>query len=375
MSKQRVVAIEYIRGISMLGVLGIHTGAYSLMNPAVNVHLFALLEIVSRFSVPVFFFVSAFGLFWGSDGRPFHYGEFLLRRGRSVLLPYLAWSLLYMGHYTWTTGDVTFWQTPKIYEVFLFGLTQYQLYWLVLLMVFYLLMPLWRWLLVRIEAAPILWFAGLFLFQEAFNYYSCYVFRAGTGEDWLSLLGKHRLNYVVFHYVLIFLLGGWFARHWWRVLPLLEQMRHAVIALFGASLLGMLGWYYKLLEQGKGPEGAVGLVHQLSPIGVVYTVAAALFFCWWLSRPGLSPALKQLLGRLGGWSYGIYLCHPFVMYYLVQAIEDNRITMDVPVVIGFYLSALVGSILLVRGIEWLSGYLPIAGICLLGAAGKTRKNS
>jgi surface polysaccharide O-acyltransferase-like enzyme len=61
---QRIAAIEHIRGLAMLGVIGIHTGAWSLSNPAVNIHLFALFEIVSRFSVPIFFFITAFGLFY-----------------------------------------------------------------------------------------------------------------------------------------------------------------------------------------------------------------------------------------------------------------------------------------------------------------------
>src|SRR5471030_2531027 len=98
MPKQKITALEYIRGISMLGVVGIHTGAYSLSNPTVNIHLFALLEILSRFSVPIFFFVSAFGLFLSQDLRgKFDFFDFMKRRSRTVLLPYIVWSLFYMA--------------------------------------------------------------------------------------------------------------------------------------------------------------------------------------------------------------------------------------------------------------------------------------
>ena len=59
--KERVPAIEYMRGISMLGVVGIHVGSQYLMNnPTPNLQLLALYEIVTRFSVPIFFFISAF---------------------------------------------------------------------------------------------------------------------------------------------------------------------------------------------------------------------------------------------------------------------------------------------------------------------------
>lgn len=117
MSNSRNKALEYIRGIAMLGVVGIHTGAYSLSNPNLNEHLFALLEIVTRFSIPVFFFISAFGLFYKQDlSNSFEYRTFLLRRSRGVLVPYFLWSAIYMLHYTWASGDTQIWDAPIVYE-------------------------------------------------------------------------------------------------------------------------------------------------------------------------------------------------------------------------------------------------------------------
>jgi surface polysaccharide O-acyltransferase-like enzyme len=135
MTTARIKAIEYIRGIAMLGVVGIHTGAYSLTNPSVNIHLFAIFEIFTRFSVPIFFFISAFGLFYRQSlDSPFNYRHFFSRRLQTVLLPYVTWSLLYMLHYTWVSGDSQPWQPPLLYEYFIFGLASYQLYFLVILL-------------------------------------------------------------------------------------------------------------------------------------------------------------------------------------------------------------------------------------------------
>ena len=63
MSKPFINSINYMRGICMLGVIGIHVGSVALANPTPNLPLVALLEILSRFSVPAFFFLSAFGMF------------------------------------------------------------------------------------------------------------------------------------------------------------------------------------------------------------------------------------------------------------------------------------------------------------------------
>ena len=102
MKKPRLDAIEYIRGISMMGVVGIHIGSQYLMNPTPNLHLVALFEIFTRFSVPIFFFISAFGLFYNMDtSKPFtmaDYKSFLLRRGKTVVIPYIVWSLFYTFH-------------------------------------------------------------------------------------------------------------------------------------------------------------------------------------------------------------------------------------------------------------------------------------
>ena len=50
MAHQRVAALDHIRGLAMLGVVGIHAGALALANPHANIHLVALLDICTRFT-------------------------------------------------------------------------------------------------------------------------------------------------------------------------------------------------------------------------------------------------------------------------------------------------------------------------------------
>jgi surface polysaccharide O-acyltransferase-like enzyme len=143
MKKPYLNSIEYIRGVSMLGVVAIHIGAQYLTNPTPNVNLIAVLEIASRFSVPIFFFISAFGLFYKIDlSEPFDYEKFLRRRFKAVLLPYLIWSALYIIHdsFFYSTGIPA---PESLAKILFFGLAKYQLYFLVILIWFYLLMPLW----------------------------------------------------------------------------------------------------------------------------------------------------------------------------------------------------------------------------------------
>lgn len=371
--RERVVAIEYIRGVAMLGVVGIHTGAYSLAGPEVNIHQFALLEIASRFSVPIFFFVSAFGLFrqYGPE-EPIDYGNFARRRAATVLVPYLAWSLLYMAHITWTTGEVWPWQKPYVFEYLFFGLASYQLYFLVILLWFYALMPLWRAAVPRIAARPLPWLGALLVAQIAFNHWSCNVLAAGAEDYYVNLLLKHRLSYWVLHYVFIFVLGGVCAVRLDDFRAFAARRRRELGLFFLLSLAAVLGHYYWLLAHGRDLEQAVNAVQQLSPGGVVYTLAACLFLFALLDRP-LPARVSSPLALLARHSYAVYLVHPLAMFYLAKWLGENGLAMTAPVVTGFYLATAAASLLLAAALERAAGLVPALGLVLTGTAPKRAK--
>jgi len=368
MANQRIVALDYIRGISMLGVLGIHTGAYSLTYPAANLHLFAIYEIVTRFSVPIFFFVSAFGLFLSQPlKKEFHYPTFMYRRFRAVLLPYLTWSILYMLHITWISGATDLWHRPLVYKYFLFGLASFQLYFLVILVWFYVLMPLWRQLVSMILKAPLIGLVSLLLVQIAFNYYSSYLLHANYNNHYLNLAIQHRMSYWVLHYLFIFILGGVCAERYSQFLALLEQNSRRITTFFVLTLAGMLSHYYYLIYQQQYTlEATANTVHQLSPFGVLYTVSATLFWFKIFTRP-LPASLAATLHQLGKYSYLIYLIHPLVMYYLLIELNQLSKALTPLTTIGFYVTTLA----LCSGLAWsinkLGFHVPLLGLLLTGS--------
>ena len=204
MQKRSFAAIDYIRGISMLGVIGIHVGSQYLMNPLASPHLVALFEIATRFAVPIFFFISAFGMFYHLDkDTPLDYNSFLRRRAKTVLVPYLVWSAFYIMHYTVLFRDPQLLHPLVLAKYLFFGFGSYQLYFLVILLWFYLLMPLWVWVMKRLTLTGL---AGLLIFQLAFNYYSSFmVTHTGIHNIVLRALVENRLNYWVLHYIFIFI--------------------------------------------------------------------------------------------------------------------------------------------------------------------------
>ncbi len=331
MKKPYLNSIEYIRGVSMLGVVAIHIGAQYLMNPTPNINLIAIFEIVSRFSVPIFFFISAFGLFYKIDlNEKFDYGKFLRRRFKAVLLPYLMWSVFYILHDNFFYGSGI--PAPSYAaEILFFGLAKYQLYFLVILIWFYLLMPLW---IKIIKSLTPLKLAAIFFLQIGFNYFSSYSvelfqFTQSLPEgSILKMFLQWRLNYLILHYVFIFLLGGILAVHSQKFFEWLAKNKKIVSAVFLAALTLHLGYFYFLVYAEKFDlMSAVNTAHQLSPTGFLYTIAASIFLFMLFENFSFNETARAGLSLLGKNSYFVYLFHPLAIAYLDLGLKKLGLVM------------------------------------------------
>ncbi len=369
MDKPRLDAIEYIRGISMLGVIGIHIGSQYLENPTPNLHLVALFEIVTRFSVPIFFFISAFGLFYHLDpSAPFSYRDFLRRRLRAVLIPYLVWSAFYILHYTLLFRDPMLLNLRAILKYLFFGFASYQLYFLVILLWFYLLMPLWIWLVRRMTRRGLLF---LLILQIAFNYWSSFLIQPyAIANPYVQALMVNRLNYWVAHYVFIFVLGGWLGLRFEAFQRFMTRRRHWIMLFFAASLFGLLGYYYWLLYAAHYTSiGAINMAHQLCPAGVIYTFGASLFFFTAFTLQRYPHALNPLFALLGRHSYFAYLVHPVIITYIGLLIDRAQLVMTAPLSLLFYGTVATLSISIAVLVRRIGGRWPVVNELTIGSRG------
>ena len=368
--RARVSAVEAIRGISMMGVIGIHIGAEYLANPSPNIHLVALFDIGTRFSVPIFFFISAFGLFYGqSSSAPFSYRDFLARRAHAVVIPYVVWSLFYLIHDAYAYG-VGFPPLLSLPGILFFGNAKYQLYFMVILIWFYLLMPLWRMLLTRMTL-PLL--ARVLVLQIAFDYWSSfntafnlYVYGLPEGTLLRALL-FYRLNYWVAHYVFIFLLGGYIALHFDTFRAWMQRHTMRLYALGIVSLAALLAWYYKLLlVDGYTPLEGIYTAHQLSPLGIFYTIGATLALFAFFTRLGTENALGRAFQLLGKHSYFIYLAHPVTITYLLMVIHGHGYVLTAPLALSMYAATLLLTLLGAIVVRRIGESVPIVNELTIG---------
>lgn len=289
----RNTIIDNLRGICMLGVIGIHIGSLALATN--NFTLYLLLEILSRYSVPSFFFISGYGLACTDKGlligSRLNYIDFMKKRLRGAGLPYLSWSLFYMLYF-WLILPPGFvsWNPLHVAYVLFFGLGCYHLYFMVILLWFYASYPLWRQLLRIIihQSIPFM-LVLLFIFQLAFNWWTTH---PGLNTAGWSVLAKnffdYRLNYLPLHYLLIFISGGLAACYWEKFIALLRRYSAMVCVIFAASVAwDVQSCYEAVTVKGYTLINLANTYHQLSPQGLCYTVGSLLFFCLaldWLER-------------------------------------------------------------------------------------------
>ena len=390
----RNTIIDNLRGICMLGVIGIHIGSLALATN--NFTLYLLLEILSRYSVPSFFFISGYGLAFTDkgllSGSRLNYIDFMKKRLRGAGLPYLSWSLFYMLYF-WLILPPGFvsWNPLHVAYVLFFGLGCYHLYFMVILLWFYASYPLWRRLLRIIihQSIPFM-LVLLFIFQLAFNWWTTH---PGLNTAGWSALAKnffdYRLNYLPLHYLLIFISGGLAACYWEKFIALLRRYSAMVCVIFAASVAwDVQSCYEAVTVKGYTLIDLANTYHQLSPQGLCYTVGSLLFFCLaldWLERKAQAKAhteasnalqsipqaattpeaplggschrkvtergslanlLYKAISILSAYSMLIYFVHPLLLDWLSSAYNHFGIIMTVKKVALSYVLLVLGSLVL-----------------------------
>ena len=390
----RNTIIDNLRGICMLGVIGIHIGSLALAPD--NFTLYLLLEILSRYSVPSFFFISGYGLACTDkgllSGSRLNYIDFMKKRLRGAGLPYLSWSLFYMLYF-WLILPPGFvsWNPLHVAYVLFFGLGCYHLYFMVILLWFYASYPLWRRLLRIIihQSIPFM-LVLLFIFQLAFNWWTTH---PGMNTAGWSVLAKnffdYRLNYLPLHYLLIFISGGLAACYWEKFIALLRRYSVIVCLIFAASVAwDVQSCYEAVTVKGYTLIDLANTYHQLSPQGLCYTVGSLLFFCLaldWLERRAqaashteapnalqsipqaashteaplggschrkvtergsLTNLLYKAISILSAYSMLIYFVHPLLLDWLSSVYNHFGIIMTVKKVALSYVLLVLGSLVL-----------------------------
>lgn len=377
--------IDNLRGLCLLGVIGIHVG--SIAGNSCNFWLYTFLEVLSRYSIPTFFFVSGYGLFCTDkellalargekvEATDFHYGSFLRKRLKSSALPYVSWSLFY-EFYFWLPITTISWLILNQPFLLGYGLACYHLYFMVILLVFYMTQPIWRHLMrLMLNTSVVGGMLLLLLAQLVLFYWSSHSnIQPESLVTWLKNMYVYRLNYIPLYYLFIYMLGGLFALYWQRVKTMLLQKWTAVIGIYILSLAYIEGSaYYAYTYKQYNLLSLAYTYHQLSPQGLAYTVGSIIFFCWLLLqedrcsvRTGLKGVFYKLVAIFSHYSMLIYFVHPFLLDLMNKYYVANGIVLTNKKVSFTFVVLVIASLIVSIVIEKICSKLPMLKLLVMG---------
>lgn len=272
--------------------------------------LFSSLTRLTTFAVPGFIFTSAIKLFYKYDGvRRFPYVRFLWDRMRKICFPYLIAVAIYYGVFIWVLNIYHFSWDQFLYFI-LSGNISAQFYFIILIIQFYLLMPIWI-MLSRVKSksfAVILTataFAVTVFFRMDFPY--------------ADVTHKIFPSYLVF-----WLLGMYVGLHYESFEKLISQSKPLIY--IGWLILAVVHCVLSYMQFG-------GLIaYNLSPVIVVFFCFFSIFGFYSYAREltiSLESRGKGLLTSISQASYDIYLIHCLiiiVMGWLLTRMEiDNTL--------------------------------------------------
>ncbi|MBZ9712239.1 acyltransferase family protein [Deinococcus multiflagellatus] len=324
------------RGLTILEVVGHHTTGVALrsLDPASTAHLLVLvLNRTLHFAVPAFVFLSAVVL-TRSLLKRFEPGRYFWRRLTRGGWPYLLWSALYIVWYVWTgqREASTLTDPERWRDWLLYGKASYHLYFLLVALEVYLVLPLLLPLARRRPSITAALLLGLAL------------------QLGLYLLNREVLRLpfpasTVLWYMLPITLGvavgarlddfqAWWRRRRWVLLPVLALA-------YGLYLPAALAY-------ARG-ENVTPVVY--SGLSWLYTSLVALGLLGAAFRLVRTAPLRAAVGLLGTVSLQIYLIHPAVLQALERALPPDGPPAQVALtMLGYFVVALLGPALLGRAL-------------------------
>ncbi|MFL5588816.1 MAG: acyltransferase [Ktedonobacteraceae bacterium] len=320
-----IYELDPLRAITAVAVVLVHvlSGTMFLNHTAAGLLAQNGIFTSIHFTREIFMFVTALALTYVYYGKPFSMKRFWAKRSIGVLLPYCIWSIAY----TWVNTSQ---HSPGAFaKLALFniltGNASYQLYYILLAIEFYLVLPLFLLLLKHIHKHP--WRALLISFALQVLLMSLdyrYIQQGSLASSGVWQMVAAVQNSFLLTYQFYFILGGLAALY-------LKQARAFVLShgkwIVGCFVLALAAvWVHFLLQVDVFHESFGYATSVLQPMMTFYspTVIVLLGFlaCRWAMQTNQQghPKGYRFWHTLSDASFGIYLVHVFILTALLQRI-------------------------------------------------------
>lgn len=212
MTKSKIQELEVLRSIAFFAVVIQHILGMYLRGSSASLFNNIIIGITFgfvKFAVPVFIFLTGVVLFYHYYAH-LNYFSFIKKRFISIVLPYIAWSVLYVfeGSKNFSFWKVS-WMNMFVENLFL-GSASYHLWYIIMILQAFLLLPLiftvFKYIQVRFNSKK-----GFILSFTIFSVVYLILIQMYTLGKYIPIIGnlliKYRSKLFIF-YIFYFVLGG-----------------------------------------------------------------------------------------------------------------------------------------------------------------------
>jgi peptidoglycan/LPS O-acetylase OafA/YrhL len=342
MNRDRIEYLDVYRALAILAVLLIHTTSSavgSLSRDSLLYPMYVAVNSAAHFAVPAFLFLSSLVLLYNYDGRAkINWSTFYRRRLWSIIVPYVLWSGFYFLLVNRNHGLRIIDNWPVFFKGLLDGSNYTHLYFIVIIVQFLLVFPLFlRFTQLRWVRPHLITF-GIVL-QTAFylgNYYFFHIHKIGTFAS---------------SYLLYFFLGAYAGIALKSSKSWIDKPKPA---LYGAAI--MLAAVYvaqiwmQMFHTHYIPQPWLSWVNYLSVYGYCSVCCLLLIHTSsWLFASG--QLVRRFMVSLGVASFGIYFIHPLILFYWRSKVMMNGPFLYPILILGGGIVALLLSWLLTELIQ------------------------
>ncbi len=312
MKKEIVPELNYFNAFACLLVVMIHVLSVGISNLESTSWQYAVIYFpwqAAAFVVPAFLFIGAVkvGLSY-TGGRDTSYGRYVLGRFQKVYLPYFIWYCVYFAVYlllSYTQPSLGIFLTKLLN-----GKLSSHFYYIVLVMQFYLLRPLWHWVMKKLPvwgAVPAAAFITL-LSLNANHIFSLFG---------ISFIYQDR----IFTSYLLFWIIGLYAGKNYEAFAIRLRENKLVPIICAAAVPVYLALTY--FQSARGVN-----IMALTPLKVVVDIMSIILLLWLciVLREKGSEFLKRTLSVLHQASLTIYLSHMLLIVLLEHFMSAAGIT-------------------------------------------------
>ena len=321
--KERITEIELLRGMAFLAVALQHSVAHYSVVQEIGLQdgvLMTLWIMMAKFAVPVFIFITGMVLFYNYEGH-FNYLTFLKKRLSDIIIPYFFWSLIYFSlNYGWTEGFIQ--QGWKWILMLFTGKTSYHLWYVVMIFQFYLLFPVFRYLILKVRTmipprtyVGILLCLGLLFIWLTDNIFTIGDLMANFKIPVITAMFTKYVDRNFLFFLFYFVLGACAGLRpdLWR-----EWIRKGK-NLYVSCFTLFFGYYtYIVVESFQTANGLAitfNAVNLLRPLIVIFLVSSICVFYLLAMKMNERGRMRsnQFLLSIGKYSYGAYLAHALML--------------------------------------------------------------